>query len=324
MTKLIALRNSFIDEVLTSWDSYLSFNLKQEALLFDQIGILGLSQLNEILDSSRNDQKILNQFVVNKLEPIIMELQWLTENEIVFELNMEKEFGEQEINNYFSNVNSKYDVEEILKLSTKLVETGEIVDNIKNKAELVELIKASDAIVLRLMSLMMGTTKGITAVTTLPYTEYVRELPNSNKSEVAQIVIRKLPLPNNETPWEQIIDYRNDSENQKNLLILRRWIRKVSSENLPPIEIEEELEWLMNEFQSHMKLHKMKANTETLEVMVKAPLEIIENLIKLKLSKIPEPLFALKKRQINLMEAELNAPGREMAYIIKTRDTFQS
>ena len=72
-----------------------------------------------------------------------------------------------------------------------------------------------------------------------------------------------------------------------------------------------------------MKIHKMKANTETLEVMVKAPLEIVENLIKLKFSKIPEPLFALKKRQINLMEAELNAPGREMAYIIKARDTFQ-
>jgi len=153
------------------------------------------------------------------------------------------------------------------------------------------------------------------------YTEYTRELPNSRKSTVAQVVISKLPLPNNETPWEQIIDYRSNSENQKNLLNLRRWIRKISAEILSPIEIEEELEWLMNEFQDHMKLHKLKANTETLEVMVKAPFEIIENLI-FKISKIPEPFFALKKRQVNLMEAELNAPGREMAYIIKTRETF--
>src|SRR5690606_17726888 len=114
------------------------------------------------------------------------------------------------------------------------------------------------------------------------------------------------------------------TENQKNLLNLRRWIRKISSENLPSTEIEEEIEWLINEFQTHMKFHKMKANTETLEVIVKTPLEIIENLVKLKLSKLPEPLFALKKRQITLIEAELNAPGRELAYIIKSKDAFQS
>jgi hypothetical protein len=72
-----------------------------------------------------------------------------------------------------------------------------------------------------------------------------------------------------------------------------------------------------------MKLHKMKANTETVEVLVKLLPETIENLIKLKFSKIPEPFFAFKKRQINLLEAELNAPGREMSYIIKTQKTFQ-
>jgi hypothetical protein len=72
-----------------------------------------------------------------------------------------------------------------------------------------------------------------------------------------------------------------------------------------------------------MKVHKMKTNTETLEVIVKAPLEIIEDLVKLKFSKIPEPFFAIKKRQINLMEIELNAPGREISYIIKTQEAFQ-
>ena len=325
MAKLIALRSSFIDGVFHSWYSYLSPNLKQQALLFDQIGIFGLSQIYEVADSSRNNPDFPRGFLKNKLEPIIMELQWLMENEIVFELTTEEEFREQAINNYFSKVASRYRVEEVVKLSQKLIETGEVdVSDIENKTDIVDLIKAQDMIILRLMALIMETTKGVTAVTTFPYTEYTRELQNSSKSNVIQITINKLPLPNNETPWEQIIDYRNDSENQKNLLNLRRWIRKVSTENLLTAEIEEELEWLMNEFQNHMKLHKLKANTETLEMMVKAPLEIIEIIKKLIVPKSPEPLFALKKRQINLMEAELNAPGREMSYIIKTRDTFQS
>jgi hypothetical protein len=73
-----------------------------------------------------------------------------------------------------------------------------------------------------------------------------------------------------------------------------------------------------------MKYHKIKANTETLEILVKTPLEIIENLVKLKLSKLTDPFFALKKKQLMLMEAEINAPGKELAYIIKSRETFQS
>ena len=320
MFKLIALRSSFIDNIFRSWESRFLFQLKRDSLLFDQIGIFGLSQIYETLNSSANDPDLPKAFLKNKLEPKIMDLKWLEENQIIFEITTEKEFGEKAVKDYFSKVDSIYSAEEVLKLSTKLVEAGEIVDNIHNKAELVELIKASDAIVLRLKSLMMGTTKGITAVTTLPYTEYSREVPNSQKANAAQIVIKKLPLPNNETPWEQIIDYRNDPENQKNLLNLRRWIRKISTENLSPVELEEEIEWLINKFQEHMKFHKMKANTETLEVITKVPLEFLE----LKFSKIVEPLFALKKRQINLLEAELNAPGKEMAYIIKANDTFKS
>ncbi len=323
MAKFIALRSGFIDQLSRSLYSDLFSKLKQQSLMFDQIGILGLSQFFESIDSFRNNPDFPRGFLINKLEPIAIELQWLIENEIVFEPTLEEELGEQAANNYFSKIDSKHSVEEVVKLSTKLVEAGETdVKSFKDKTDLVDFLKANDIVVLRLMALMMQTTKGVTAVTTLPYKEYTRDLPNSSKSNVAQIVISKLPLPNDETPWEQLIDYRNDSDNQKNLLNLRRWIRRISAENLSQAEIEEELEWLMNEFQSHMKVHKMKTNTETLEVIVKILPETIENLIKLRFSKLPEPFFAVKKRQINLMEAELNAPGREISYIIKTQEAF--
>lgn len=65
MAKIIALRSCFIDEVFRSWYSDLSSNLKQQALLFDQIGILGLSQLNEVVNSSRNDPEFPKGFLIN-------------------------------------------------------------------------------------------------------------------------------------------------------------------------------------------------------------------------------------------------------------------
>ena len=41
-------------------------------------------------------------------------------------------------------------------------------------------------------------------------------------------------------------------------------------------------------------------------------IEIIENLAKLKLTKLLETLFAFNKRKINLTKVELEAPGREL------------
>ena len=116
MAKLIALRSGFIDRVFSTWQSSLASNLKQHALLFDQIGIFGLSQIYKVADSSMNYPDFPSGFLKYKLEPIIMELQWLTEKGIIFELTTEGEFREQVVNDYFSKVESRYSVEEVLRL----------------------------------------------------------------------------------------------------------------------------------------------------------------------------------------------------------------
>lgn len=318
MSKLIALKSSMHEELISdAWFSDFS-NLKQQALLFDQVGFFKLSRFYEILDETLGVFKNAPT-VLNKVETVASELRWLQQEGLIFELNLKEEFSNLPSMKQQSGQNFK-DAQNLLN---KVITIQNLdLKTVKDKTQQADLIAEQQISLLRLLAIIMETTKNVTAVTTFPYSKYAYELPNSQKSFIAQIVVNKFPIPNNETPWEQIIDYRNDSENQKSLLSLRRWIRKTSTENLSPAEIEEELEWLMNEFQSHMKLHKMKANTETLEIMIKTPLETIENLLKLNFSKIADPLFTLKKRQINLMEAELNAPGREMAYIIKASNNF--
>lgn len=320
MSKIIALKSG-LDEIFPdAWDSDFS-NLKQQALFFDRIGFYKLNKFYADLNESLHLWKKSHpEFQTDKGETILRELEWLQEQNLIFELKLE-ELGRPE----FIPANMGEQFEDTKALLRRILEI-EFTDpkSIKNKTHRVELFREQRLMILRFMAIVMEKTKGVTTVTTFPYTEYARKVPNSRKADVAQIVINRLPLPNNETSWEQIIDYRNDPENQNNLLGLRHWIRKISKEELSKAEIEDEIEWRINEFQNHMKLHKMKANTETLEAVVKAPLEIIENLIKLKFSKIPEPFFALKKRQINLLEAELNAPSKEISYIIKTREAFQT
>lgn len=322
MSKFIALKSGLHELAFDALTNDFS-SLKQQVLLFDQIGIFKLNHFYEttfeLLEQHEND---ISLGLSQKMRAAISDLEWLNQTGVIFELSIQKEVVVPE---EVSRQVSTQEIEEITFLFKKLTEAyKKSTKNSPNQAETPESNKELTTAILRLMSFFMELRKGVTAVLTSPYNIYNSKLPNQIKGDIAQIVIGKLPLPSNETPWEQIIDYRNTPESQRNLLNLRRWIRKISTENLSPTEIEEELEWLLHEFQDHMKLHKMKANTETLEVVIKTPLETLENLLKLNFSKISDPIFAINKRRISLMEAEFNAPGREMAYIIKTRDAFQT
>lgn len=322
MPRLIALKSGAFEIISDALNSDFS-KLKQQSLLFDQIGILKLNQLyttgRETLGSLKGS---LAPNIENKVETMFSELEWLNQKGVVYELSIEEEF--QQAKNIAKTTIPSQRFDELASLFNIVMENQITISQHDGKKDNAKLIKEQHFATLRLMTIVMELGKGVTAVTTFPRSEYIQPLLNSNKSEVAQIVINNLPLPSNETPWEQIIDYRNDPDSQKNLLNLRRWIRKTSHENLPLIEIQEEIEWLMNEFKEHMNVHKMKTDTESLEVLVKAPIEMLENLVTLKFSKLVDPLFTIKKRQLSLLEAEINAPGKEMAYIIKSKEAFQS
>ncbi len=317
MSKLVALKSGNYEILNDAWNRDFS-TLKQQALLFDQIGIYKLSNFYKTLQETEGLVQKIAPSIPGRAGSIIAELEWLQQMEIIFELSMLDELKSQSMESFAQIGGQKF--EDAKKLILKILEVPpSSFTKIEDEPRKLALMKEQHFTVLRLLSIVMETTKNCTVVTTHPYTEYMRELPNSSKSNVTQIVIKNLPLPSNETPWEQIIDYRKDAKTQERLLDLRRWIRKISTENLTPHEIEEEIEWLINEFENHMKLHKMKANTEAVEVITKAPLEFLE----LKFSKIIEPLFVIKKRKINLLEAEMTAPGREISYIVKTQEAFQ-
>jgi hypothetical protein len=315
--------------------------LKKDLLLFDSLGLLHLNH-------SMRSKGFTREFR--------SELNWLIENQLIFDVE-----GEIEKSDVLDNIKAFVDHVSSLGLSDFLAHVTQRSANLDKqrtqyfaederrfeeimrmaqeiglehvdkgtKREIADLIwrkitfnREQATFDLRLYTMVLEFTRKTSVVPLLPYTEFQYEDVYSKKEDVMQVIIDKMPLPNGETPWEKIIDYRNDPDSQKNLLALRRWIRNISVENLKPYEIEEEIDWLISEFQNHLKIHKIKSNIETLETVVKAPLEIIENLVTFKFSKLPEPLFALRKREISLMEAEQNAPGKEIAYIIKANETF--
>ncbi|MDO5970880.1 hypothetical protein Q4Q35_13790 [Flavivirga aquimarina] len=147
---------------------------------------------------------------------------------------------------------------------------------------------------------------------------------NNNKrfGEALRVVIKKISLPDLNTPLEEIIQFRKDKEIIHKLRALRLWIHDISEKKEDPKIISEKLDHLVDEYNVYMNLQKAKFNTSSFEFVVTTTADVIENMVKLNLGKISSSLFKLKHRKITLLEKEMKAPGREIAYISLTNEKF--
>jgi hypothetical protein len=148
------------------------------------------------------------------------------------------------------------------------------------------------------------------------------DLPNFKSAKVLEVVLEKLPIPDENVEWQQIVEYRADPNSSAKFTALRVWMQDIARKDYSKNEIQERIEHLINEYERHLAFHKLKYQKSARHVLLNAPLEVLENLIKLKFSSIRKAMFSFNEKQFDLMEAELNAPGREVAYISAADEKF--
>jgi hypothetical protein len=73
---------------------------------------------------------------------------------------------------------------------------------------------------------------------------------------------------------------------------------------------------------SERYLHELIIRKGVLETTVTFAAETAENIAQIRLGKLARSLFVISNRRIELLEAELMAPGREVAYVSSARETF--
>lgn len=139
-----------------------------------------------------------------------------------------------------------------------------------------------------------------------------------------QIILKDIPIPDEKTPWEQLIEFRDDPISIEKFIGLKNWINDISKQNLSTNELEDKINFLVNDYKKHMKIHKMSTNIGFIETAISLPLQVLENLVKIKWSEISKSLFQFKYKKLNLMKAEMQAPGRELSYIVYTQDKFNT
>jgi len=146
--------------------------------------------------------------------------------------------------------------------------------------------------------------------------------PEAGPRGVLEIILPKIPVPSEKTSWEEIIEFRDDPDSQSKLLAMRDWMNEVARNKLSPIEIEQKSEFLTDQYKQQIKLHKMKTQPGFFQTMIVSTGATIENLAKLKFGR--QQLFGFRQRPIDLLETELKATGRELAYIVKADERFRS
>jgi hypothetical protein len=135
-------------------------------------------------------------------------------------------------------------------------------------------------------------------------------------------VLNELPIPGPTHSLEDILAFRDEARSEGLIQGLRVWLNEMASGKITPIEVSDKLEDLMSRYERALKLEKMKRDTGVVETVVTTTAEIAESLVKARWSNIAKKLFEVRHKQIDLMKAEMAAPGREVAYIVKARERF--
>jgi hypothetical protein len=144
--------------------------------------------------------------------------------------------------------------------------------------------------------------------------------PNSSLETVLNIGLKALPNPDDSCAWEDILNFKSECHGKA--WEFRRFLNTLATKHQTDAEVRDDIEWSLNEYSKAMELHKLKASQSFVDVFVITPLEIIENLVTFNWSKIAKGALQVSKRKVELMEAEMKAPGRECAYVFDARKRF--
>lgn len=337
--------------------SYDSKSLKQQALLFDKIVIPHLKYIQEVALSVPQNPKVGPPFFVRSKDGLwcapeylfeegpcfqskeidggerSAEIDWLIEQGVVLESNAT--FSTEQSNSLLSEIeqNSEYigAGRDLVNSSTDIYRASDFVFFIggfdvafKNKT--IKDITCSDVqyISKRLISIKLRILEGLNAVPSLETPDIdifsnTFKKPNAN---VLQVVLNQMPIPDDSVSWEQLIEFREDQDAKHARIGLRNWMNKVAREDYSVSEMVDELEYLLHRYESYIKHHKMKYKKLQQQVLIKMPFSLAEDLIKLRLEKLVDRLFEVRNGRMALADSEINAPGREVAYISICKEKF--
>ena len=162
------------------------------------------------------------------------------------------------------------------------------------------------------------------AYTPISYLADIPPTAGGKAAEVMRVVLKEFPVPSDDVSVQEVLEFRSQERVRHQMQLFRKWMREsIVDDTKSPAVIGEEIADGLADFTAFMKLQRMKYRTDVVQLLLTFPLATVERVVKLEFSQMLDPLFAIHKAHIGLLEAEaFTAPGRELAYLQSARLRF--
>lgn len=144
---------------------------------------------------------------------------------------------------------------------------------------------------------------------------------SEKKSDVIKFILKDLPVPDPNTPWEQIIDFRKDDETRGRYLALINWVNEVSRSELSMNEISEKYDYLYHEYRQAYNRHKISSGLGVVEILAACGTAIASGNVGL-IPGLVNNLFKIGTFSMNMLKEEGKIPGREISYMYHSKNVF--
>ncbi len=143
----------------------------------------------------------------------------------------------------------------------------------------------------------------------------------SPDSHVVSIILDQIPIIP-DMPYDEVLDFRQDPVAKRLHNRLMAWVVRSSTFDQDPKLINLEIEEAIVEYREFTSRQTKRQKLLQIEMILKLPLDVIESLLKLSPSKGIASIIDIRRRKIDLYEAELKGPGNQFAYLREIEKHF--
>lgn len=144
----------------------------------------------------------------------------------------------------------------------------------------------------------------------------------AGRNELVQIVVNGIAIPEERIPWNDIIQFREDADSQKRLRDLHLWVSELANGNVSYGDAVNRIESLKDQYRTSIKAAGMKYSMGIVQTIVVGFAGLIEKTFKLKFEELAKAPFELINGGAEYLEAERNAPGRQLSYAVRVENRF--
>ena len=141
---------------------------------------------------------------------------------------------------------------------------------------------------------------------------------------VSELVVARFPIPGDDVPLDEVLDFVSDPVQQLQMRALRLWMTRAAMGHDPLDVLTLEFETLLHDFEVQMRVADMRASDSFFRVAISVPLEIAQELMHLRPKAAFNAAFSLRARQADRLESMLSAPGREVAFLGNANQRFRT